>query len=269
MRCPKCKYEPTMAEQTNNKDQCPSCGIFYAKYMAHLKAKSNADNQVEKAETSTISTSPSKKAVQALNGSQPVVVVDIQMKFWSMVVFMVKWAFAAIPALIIIALIITALSMFLTGFMSGLGKGQKVASYPSSLTSGAADEVNTKTKPLADKQVKAELISAVLVDKGFSDERFQKNNTLKMSFENKTGRDIRAFEGIIVLSDLLGNVITRVKLAQSQPAWIAGKFVWEGAVEYNQFSSSDQQLKSAALDSLIMEFQIKKILYTDGELQEF
>ena len=36
---------------------------------------------------------------------QPVVVVDVQMKFTSMVVFMVKWALAAIPALLILILI--------------------------------------------------------------------------------------------------------------------------------------------------------------------
>lgn len=41
--------------------------------------------------------------------AQPVVIVDIRMKFWSMVVFMVKIAFAAIPATIIIALIWAAI----------------------------------------------------------------------------------------------------------------------------------------------------------------
>jgi hypothetical protein len=38
-----------------------------------------------------------------------VIIKDIQMPFWSMVTFMVKWAFAAIPAIIIIAIIIAAL----------------------------------------------------------------------------------------------------------------------------------------------------------------
>ena len=38
-----------------------------------------------------------------------VVIRDIQMPFWSMVPFMVKWAFAAIPAMIIIAIIIVLL----------------------------------------------------------------------------------------------------------------------------------------------------------------
>jgi|GEM_PF-406142 len=36
------------------------------------------------------------------NESQRVVVTDLQMPFFSMVIFMVKWAIAAIPALIIL-----------------------------------------------------------------------------------------------------------------------------------------------------------------------
>ena len=35
-----------------------------------------------------------------------VVVTDIKMPFWSMVLFMVKWAFAAIPAVIIVFFIV-------------------------------------------------------------------------------------------------------------------------------------------------------------------
>lgn len=35
--------------------------------------------------------------------SQNVVVTDVRMPFWSMVIFMVKWAIAAIPAMLILA----------------------------------------------------------------------------------------------------------------------------------------------------------------------
>ena len=44
----------------------------------------------------------------------PVVVVDIHMQFWSMVWFMVKATFAAIPALIITTLILWMLLAALT-----------------------------------------------------------------------------------------------------------------------------------------------------------
>lgn len=51
---------------------------------------------------------------------QEVVVVDLKMSFWSMVVFMVKWAIAAIPAIIILAVIGTLVAMVLGGVGSTL-----------------------------------------------------------------------------------------------------------------------------------------------------
>ncbi len=39
------------------------------------------------------------------NGEQKVVVTDVRMPFVSMVIFMVKWSIASIPALIILAIL--------------------------------------------------------------------------------------------------------------------------------------------------------------------
>jgi hypothetical protein len=49
----------------------------------------------------------------------PVRIVDIKMPFGSMVVFMVKWAIAAIPALIILAVIGVIAAGILSGMISG------------------------------------------------------------------------------------------------------------------------------------------------------
>lgn len=59
-------------------------------------------------------------AIADSSRAQPVVVVDVHMRFWSMVWFMVKAAFAAIPALIITTLIMWALIAFLSGFLKGV-----------------------------------------------------------------------------------------------------------------------------------------------------
>ena len=48
-----------------------------------------------------------------------VVVTDIQMSFGSMVVFMVKWSIAAIPAVIILFI----LGAILMGILAGIGAG--------------------------------------------------------------------------------------------------------------------------------------------------
>jgi AmiR/NasT family two-component response regulator len=45
-----------------------------------------------------------------------VVIVDIKMPFWSMVTFMVKWAIAAIPAVVILIAFGSAAITMLAGF---------------------------------------------------------------------------------------------------------------------------------------------------------
>jgi hypothetical protein len=52
--------------------------------------------------------------------STKVVVTDIKMSFGSMVVFMIKWSLAAIPALIILLVIAGIISAVLGGVLGGL-----------------------------------------------------------------------------------------------------------------------------------------------------
>lgn len=49
-------------------------------------------------------------------------VVDFRMPFMAMVWFMVKWAFASIPALIIVFLAVVALLSFFGGLFAGFGR---------------------------------------------------------------------------------------------------------------------------------------------------
>jgi len=53
--------------------------------------------------------------------SQDVVVKDIQMTFGSMVVFMIKWAIAAIPAMLILSIIGGIIGLIFGGMFAGLG----------------------------------------------------------------------------------------------------------------------------------------------------
>lgn len=57
--------------------------------------------------------------VMESNSSNHVSIVDIKMPFWSMVVFMVKAAIAAIPAMFILAIIFTILSVIFGGVVGG------------------------------------------------------------------------------------------------------------------------------------------------------
>jgi hypothetical protein len=56
--------------------------------------------------------------------SAHVVVNDIRMPFWSMVVFMIKWAVAAIPAFIILAVLGGVAAALFSGFGIIIGMGR-------------------------------------------------------------------------------------------------------------------------------------------------
>jgi hypothetical protein len=52
-------------------------------------------------------------------------IADIDMPFWSMVGFMIKWSVAAVPAIIIVAIIWTVGGALFTGVVTGLSAGAR------------------------------------------------------------------------------------------------------------------------------------------------
>ena len=114
MKCPKCAHEPTLTEIQNSPDSCPSCGVIYEKYRQAQARPAPADKKTVSKVT---------RARAAINGefiddnAQYVVVTDIRMRFWSMVIFMVKWVLASIPAIIILGVIMMALGSAATGLL--------------------------------------------------------------------------------------------------------------------------------------------------------
>lgn len=292
MRCPKCKYEPTMAEQASNKDQCPSCGIFYAKYMAHLKAKSNADSQTGKTEASAVSPSLSKKAVQAISGSQPVVVVDIQMKFWSMVVFMVKWAFAAIPALIIIGVIITVLSGFFAGvvmssFSGGSNKSASTQSAPVEVApapTAPAAVKNAPDKSLSDlldeaAQAKKKVESqekALILDNIIRAEITGKSSkplympgdgdkiAIDVVYRNYSKKRISRFDGVVAVLNLNGeNLLEFAVSVDGEIPSDDSSFRRGNLVSYR---NTYDRFLNTPINALKARLTLQRVLFSDGTI---
>jgi hypothetical protein len=59
----------------------------------------------------------------SMTDRQEIIVTDIRMSFVSMVVFMIKWVIAAIPALLILSVLFGLASMLFAGFMGGMMGG--------------------------------------------------------------------------------------------------------------------------------------------------
>lgn len=110
MQCPECNHIPLAGSQADP-SRCPQCGIFYQKAIDMRRARDELAQQQVAAEAVSRkalenSVSPKVKAAMfEYRGAQPVVVIDVNMSFNSMVVFMIKWALASIPAMIMLCLI--------------------------------------------------------------------------------------------------------------------------------------------------------------------
>jgi hypothetical protein len=68
----------------------------------------------------TSKASKNKGSVVVTGTSNEMIVTDIKMPFLSMVVFMIKWVIASIPALIILSIILSVVGVIFGGVISGL-----------------------------------------------------------------------------------------------------------------------------------------------------
>ncbi|WP_201485805.1 hypothetical protein [Pseudomonas sp. OF001] len=109
MQCPKCHYEPTLAEMQSSPERCARCGAAFVAQDAWLGAKVS----VEQLRAHEAEQRRNRPEMPLPRGAAPVVVVDFDMPFISMVALLVKMAIAAIPAVIILKLIIWALASVL------------------------------------------------------------------------------------------------------------------------------------------------------------
>ncbi|WP_312905377.1 hypothetical protein [Stutzerimonas nitrititolerans] len=112
MQCPNCGYEPTLSELQRSPDNCVKCGINYTEFKASIERQ--AQKERARADELAAMSPEVREVAQEYRGAHPVVVIDINMSFVSMVRFMVKWAIAAIPAVIILMILFWGLTSFIS-----------------------------------------------------------------------------------------------------------------------------------------------------------
>lgn len=290
MRCPKCEYEPTDYERKKSPDQCPGCGIFYQKFIDQQNADPDEEQVAPPAK-------PTKKEARApldavAGDRQPVVVVDIQMKFWSMVVFMVKWAFAAIPAIIIIAVIITALSGFFAGivmssFSGGSDKSASTQSTPVKAEPAPTAPVVVKSTPdkrlnelleevarakeKVESQEKALTLANIMwveITGKSSEPLYMPSEGSKIAidvtYRNYSNKKISRFDGVVTVSNLNGaDLLEFVVSVDGQIPSDDSSFRRGNLVNYS--SVYDRFLKTP-VSHLKAKLTLHRVLFSDGAM---
>ena len=163
MECPKCKYEPTLAEHTASPEICPKCGVVYAKAQARQEAaaqpvtgKVAAGIAGAKAGVAASRQQREEREWQAkLSASAPdcVVVTGVQIPFLSLIWLMTKIILAALPALILAGFIVLAITSVVGGAISGYSsyteRAERAEGFTSSQAPAAAPAVSEDEAPPA------------------------------------------------------------------------------------------------------------------------
>lgn len=242
MQCPKCHYEPTMAEMQQSPDCCPSCGVYYSKVIAQSAAAAELPASAAKVTFSQWANSnPAVKWVAAL-------VVGLTVGYFAgreHVKYEIRSAMAE--------------------SLAGLGAIFGGESKP------AADANRPKPPAPAPKVAPKEApVTAQLTHKGFVEGKYgQSQITTDFVFTNRSAADIRAFDGVIVITDLLGNEIIRINIAVNEVVAQGAPLAWSGGIDFNQFIDRHQRFKNEPQENLKISFEVKKVLYADGRLEQF
>lgn len=250
-KCPKCGYERKSTDSAPEW-QCPSCGVAYAKVSASSSKRSADVGAISKSNQAAQTQEATPK------GANPVSLV------------IVGFACLAIGYFAGREHIKYELRQTITTAAEEMQKGLSAA-FGVDSTPPPEPPTQRKFEPKKERQSP---FSVQLLRKGFMESNFQAGIPedaiiFSVAFQNKTGKDIRAFDGRLTFMDLLDNTILGAKLAINDPVSAGSTMEWDGQLDFNQFIDRHQRLRSADQQNLKIAFEVKKILFTDGTVEEF
>lgn len=234
MQCPKCGHEPTLKETTESPDQCTACGVFFAKLQPR-----------ETVARATTHTEPAARQARELGPGA-------------------KIAIALVAGLVI-------------GYFAGREhmKYEIRSAFQDSfkglagMFSGKSDAPKPPDRPAKPVTVPSP-ITVSLISKGFVKGEYGDDKiTLDLLFENSTGADVRAFDGVVEFTDLLGNEILSSKIAINDPASAGAKLSWQGTINFNQFIQRHKEFASAEQQNIKTSFRLTKVLFADGTMKTY
>jgi len=243
-KCPKCGHE----SDEKQRNECPACGIVYAKFSSN---RPKAPKFAPEVKSQAQSVHPAKDTPAPRK--------------------------ITIPAWLIPAII---------GLIVGYFTGREHVKYELRQTfKAAADGVRKsfgtalggigsekKAEPLPSKTKVPSPFSAVLINKEFQEADFgvgiRDAIIFSVNFKNLTGKDIRAFDGKLIFTDLLDNIILSSGLAVNDPVASGSQIEWTGEIVYNQFIDRHQRLKNADIKNIKIIFNANKILFSDGSARD-
>ena len=147
------------------------------------------------------------------------------------------------------------------GLSSAFGEGASTPSRPSKPTN--------KAEPSKPQPIGATITAKDFRNRDYDAGIYEEEIAFTVRFDNRSGKDARAFEGRLTFLDLLDNEILGSRVAINDPVKAGATMDWEGKLDYNQFMDDHERLRNEALANLKTRFIVTKILFVDGTSQRF
>lgn len=87
---------------------------------------------------------------------------------------------------------------------------------------------------------------------------------LSFTFENRSTKDIRAFQGTAIFKDLFGTKIRDIQLTIDEGIKAGHRVNWNGEVGYNEFIPAQRKFRDTDLKNMKYEWKPEAIIFADG-----
>lgn len=143
----------------------------------------------------------------------------------------------------------------------------------------AAEEV--KQKALAE-QVKAQqleslkemnstltasLVELKLNPKDYENKHYSEYFTIRVAFKNNSTEALSGIKGTVVIRDMFGEVIKRIRLTNDTQIDPGASYIYNGTMDYNQFQAMDNKLASSDAAKLQFEWEPGMYIFVNGRKQ--
>jgi len=121
-----------------------------------------------------------------------------------------------------------------------------------------------KAEAQAQEQVLREAVNLTVYEKSFSEGDFEDYIQIKCRYENRSEKEIRAFQGVLRFKDIFGDLIYESRLKIADPVAAGAKGAWTGRIDYNQFMDEHKALRNTALEDMKIEWTPVTVIFADG-----
>jgi hypothetical protein len=111
-------------------------------------------------------------------------------------------------------------------------------------------------------------LTVTVFDKAFQNVAHQDYVTIRVAYENTSGKDIRGFKGVLQFNDLFGAEIVPFTISEDEPLRMGETKRQGWTLKYNQFKDEHVKLRNTVLDNLKIDWKPQIILFSDGTSME-